>query len=81
MALNSRRKQGDVSRNSEHVCVPSLLPMLESVGLSYLPRIKYFGLPVSFSFLAYGNVNKEECLPLVSVSRVRALRMFTMTFT
>ena len=37
--------------------------------LRYLPCIKYFGLPVSVTFPVNRNVNDEECLPLVSVSK------------
>ena len=37
--------------------------------LSYLPRIKKFGLPPSVSFLVDRNVHDEESLPLVSVSK------------
>ena len=40
--------------------------------LSDLPCIKYFGLPISVSCPVYRNVNDEECLPLVSVSKVCA---------
>ena len=39
------------------------------VQLSYLPSIKYFGLPVSVSCPVYSKVNGEESLPLVSVSK------------
>ena len=42
--------------------------------LSYLPWIKYFGLPVSVSCPVYGNVDDEESLPLVSVSKRCASR-------
>ena len=34
-----------------------------------LPYIKYFGLPTSGTCPVYGNVNDEENLPLVSVSK------------
>ena len=36
---------------------------------TYLPCIQYFGLPISVSCPVYRNVNDEECLPLVSVSK------------
>ena len=41
----------------------------KSLQLSYLPCIKYIGLPVSVSCPVYRNVNDEESLPLVSVSK------------
>ena len=43
--------------------------MTRSIQLSYLPCIKYFGPPVSVSCPVYRNINDEECLPLVSVSK------------
>ena len=39
------------------------------IQLSYLPCIKYFGLPVSVSCPVDGNVIEEERLPLALVSK------------
>ena len=45
------------------------ISLTREIQLSYLPYIKYCGLPVSVSCPVYRNVNDEECLPLVSVSK------------
>ena len=42
---------------------------VKQIQLIYLPCNEYFGLPVSVTFPVNRNVNDEECLPLVSVSK------------
>ena len=51
--------------------------------LRYLPCIKKFGLPTSASYSVNRNVNDEECLLLVSVSKgcTSLFSKFRMTST
>ena len=48
--------------------------LTRSNQLNNLPCIKYVGLAISVSCSVYRNVNDEESLPLVSVSKARASR-------
>ena len=43
--------------------------LTKCIQLTYLPCIKYFGLPISISFPAYRKVSNEEHLSFVSVSK------------
>ena len=44
---------------------------MKKIQPSYLPLIKYFGRPVSVTWPVLRNVNDEESLTLISVSKER----------